>query len=156
MDETDQRSAVFTSSVIYQDPKAALAWLELVFGFQTTMVIDGQDGDDSRMHGEMSFGHGTLFVGGEWNPLAKSPRSLAGCGTQSLHVRLDADLDAHCERARSAGAEIVQDPADQFYGDRTYRARDPEGHVWTFFQGVRTLSIVEMEAAGGVEIKPGL
>jgi len=34
--------------------------------------------------------------------------------------------------ARTTGAEIIQEPETQFYGDRTYRARDPEGHIWTF------------------------
>jgi uncharacterized glyoxalase superfamily protein PhnB len=32
---------VFTSSVFYRDPKAALAWLEQAFGFEVTMAIDG-------------------------------------------------------------------------------------------------------------------
>lgn len=88
--------------------------------------------------------------------LAKSPKSLGGCGTQSIHVKLARDLGAHCQRAREAGAEIVQEPADQFYGERTYRARDPEGHLWTFSQTVRVMSIAEMESAGGVKIKSGL
>jgi uncharacterized glyoxalase superfamily protein PhnB len=37
-----------------------------------------------------------------------------------------------CERARAAGAEVLLEPEKQFYGDRTYRARDSEGHIWTF------------------------
>jgi uncharacterized glyoxalase superfamily protein PhnB len=42
------------------------------------------------------------------------------------------DIDAHCAHARAASATIVTEPATQFYGDRTYRAQDPEGHIWTF------------------------
>lgn len=34
--------------------------------------------------------------------------------------------------AQAGGAVIEQELQDQFYGDRTYRAKDPEGHVWTF------------------------
>jgi hypothetical protein len=34
--------------------------------------------------------------------------------------------------ARTAGADIIAEPETQFYGDRTYRAKDPEGHIWTF------------------------
>ena len=48
-----------------------------------------------------------------------------------VHVYVD-DVDAHFERARAAGAEIVQEPADQEYGDRRYDAKDPEGHFWSF------------------------
>jgi uncharacterized glyoxalase superfamily protein PhnB len=43
-----------------------------------------------------------------------------------------ADPDAHYAHARAAGAEIVQDIADQDYGGRGYLCRDPEGHLWWF------------------------
>lgn len=56
-------------------------------------------------------------------------------------------------RRPSLGAILVQEPADQFYGDRTYRARDPEGHVWTFGQTVRRVSREEAEKASGLKIE---
>ena len=65
-------------------------------------------------------------------------------------------LDEHCARARSQGAVITQEPDDQFYGDRTYRAQDPEGHIWTFSQTVRLMSLDEMAAAGDVTIRTSL
>jgi uncharacterized glyoxalase superfamily protein PhnB len=43
-----------------------------------------------------------------------------------------ADLDAHCARARRAGARIVREPVDTDYGSRDYAARDPEGNLWSF------------------------
>ncbi|SIT55209.1 Glyoxalase (fragment) [Mesorhizobium prunaredense] len=61
-------------------------------------------------------------------------------------------LDSHCDRARAAGAEIVQEPVDQFYGERQYRARDPEGHVWTFSQTVRLVPREEAERLGDLQI----
>jgi uncharacterized glyoxalase superfamily protein PhnB len=69
-----------------------------------------------------------------------------------VHVEVS-DIDAHCARARAAGAEIIVEPADQFYGHRTYRARDHEGHVWTFAQPVREVSAAEMEAATGLKVR---
>ena len=60
----------------------------------------------------------------------QNPKRL-GQVTQSLYVYVD-DVDAHCARAREAGAEIIEEPADQPYGDRRYGARDPEGHHWYF------------------------
>ena len=48
-----------------------------------------------------------------------------------VYVVID-DTDAHCQRARSAGAEIVMEPTDQDYGSRDYAARDPEGNIWSF------------------------
>ncbi len=37
------------------------------------------------------------------------------------------DVDAHYAQAKAAGARVLSEPEDQFYGDRTYRAEDPEG-----------------------------
>ena len=43
-----------------------------------------------------------------------------------------ADVEAHYERARSQGVEIVREITDAFYGARIYSARDCEGHLWEF------------------------
>jgi len=143
---------VFTSSVFYQDPKAALDWLGSAFGFELIMLIESP-GDRRAIHSEMGLGgRGRLMVGGEWDARLRSPRSVDGANTQSLHVELEQDLDAHCERARAAGAVIVQEPEDQFYGARTYRALDCEGHMWTFSQWVRDVSRADAEAAIGARI----
>ena len=71
-------------------------------------------------------------------------------------MTLASGVDAHCERARAAGAVIEQEPATQFYGDRIYRCVDLEGHHWTFSEHVQELSVAEMERAGGVTIKSSL
>lgn len=62
---------------------------------------------------------------------ARTPRQLGGAMTGGIYVVVD-DADSHHERARDAGAEIVQPLADEDYGSRGYAARDPEGHVWNF------------------------
>ena len=150
MDDPFRRPSL-GSALFYKDPFAALDWLEKAFGFERTMVITDQDG---RLgHSEMKFGDGYIMVGGEWTDIVASPASVGGRNTQSVHVQLAAGLDAHCERARAAGAAILQEPADQFYGDRTYRARDPEGHVWTFGQTMRRVGREEAEAASGLKIE---
>ena len=76
--------------------------------------------------------------GGTWR---ESPRSLGGANTQNMMTYVD-DVDAHCARARSAGAEIVSEPKDTDYGDdywqdRGYEAVDLEGHHWWFYQRLR-------------------
>ena len=131
MDSSQLRPSV-SSALSYKDPKAALRWLEKAFGFEQSMVILGPD--DELAHSEMRFGNGIIMVGNEWSPRHKSPANLDGLNTQTVHVQLNEDVDAHCERARKAGAVILMEPTTQFYGDRTYRAADPEGHIlelWT-------------------------
>jgi uncharacterized glyoxalase superfamily protein PhnB len=56
-----------------------------------------------------------------------------------------ADVDAHHARAQAAGATIVASPEDQFYGARSYRAVDPEGHRWIFATQVRDVPPEELE-----------
>jgi uncharacterized glyoxalase superfamily protein PhnB len=148
MDDT-----TFTASVFYEEPKSALDWLVDAFGFEITMAIEGPPESPEMCHYEMALeGKGRVMVGGQWSPTIRSPRGVGGANTQSLHVQLADGLDAHCDRARAAGATIAQEPSDQFYGDRTYRALDLEGHMWTFAQHVRDVSRAEAEASLGQPI----
>jgi uncharacterized glyoxalase superfamily protein PhnB len=145
---------VFVSSVSYRDPKAALAWLERAFGFEVTMAIEGPDGDPTQCHYELGLGgEGRLMVGGEWAPWVRSPASVGGACTQTVHVALPSGIEEHCERARAAGATIAAEPEDQFYGDRVYRAVDLEGHHWSFSMHVRDVTRAEAEAAIGQPIE---
>src|SRR6478609_2446572 len=143
--------ASLAAALFYRDPWAALAWLEQAFGFERAMVIS--DAEGGLAHSQMTFGNGYIMVGSEWTDYTVSPLGVGGKNTQFLHVHLDDGIDAHCACAREAGAEILQEPAEQFYGDRTYRARDPEGHVWTFAQNVRPFSVEESEKATGLKIE---
>jgi len=104
-------------------------------------------------HAEMRYGDGYIMLGAEWAEFVASPASVGGKNTQAIHVHLADGIDAHCERARAAGAVILKEPADEFYGDRTYRARDPEGHVWTFGQTVRHVTREEAERMSGLKIE---
>lgn len=145
------RHSVLGSGVFYRDSRAALAWLEAAFGFEPSMVVSDDDG--RLVHAEMRFGDGYLVVDSEWTDHVASPASLGGKNTQSVYARLKDAMDVHCEQARAAGAKIVQEPTDQFYGERQYRTRDPEGHVWTFSQTVRSVPREEAERLSGLRIE---
>ncbi len=145
------RRATFGSALYYKDPFAALDFLERAFGFERTMVIT--DADGHLAHAEMRFGGGYVMIGAEWADHVASPVSTGRRNTQSVHVHLDQGIDAHCAQAIAAGAEIVRTLQDQFYGDRTYSASDPEGHVWSFGQTVRHVTREEAEQASGLRIE---
>ncbi len=132
-----------TPAIFYDDPAAALDWLSMTFGFKTRLSIPGPDG--GIVHAEMQFEDGVIMLG----PAAamdegKSPEALGGSVTQSLYVYVD-DVDAHCAQARESGAKIVSELEDKFYGDRTYAAKDLEGHLWTFAQHVRDVAPEDMQ-----------
>jgi uncharacterized glyoxalase superfamily protein PhnB len=134
----------FASRIAYKDCRAAAEWLSKAFGFKTTMLASDRGG--KVVYAEMVFGNGRIHLGGEWENV-KAPESVGGANTQTLFVHLDDGIDLHCERVRAAGGTIVQEPKDQFHGDRTYRVVDPEGHMWIFSQKLREVTTKEMEAA---------
>lgn len=152
--------STFVPAVFYKDPVAALKWLERVFGFETVTLVT--DAEGKLAHSEMSFHGGHVQVGGEWEGAIvgparmRSPASVEGINTQFVRIHLEEGLDAHCEHARTAGARILDEPTDQFYGARTYRAMDPEGHVWNFSQEVRVVTGEEMEKATGLKFQTSL
>jgi uncharacterized glyoxalase superfamily protein PhnB len=84
-----------------------------------------------RAHAEIALGGNVVMLATTWKAGGMaSPRDLPAIPSQ-LFCEVE-DVDAHYERARSAGAVIVGAPEDQPYGFRLYRALDPEGHRWLF------------------------
>jgi uncharacterized glyoxalase superfamily protein PhnB len=150
----------FQPSLFYRDPMAALRWLEAAFGFETTSLVT--DAAGRVAHSEMSFLGGAVNINPEFSgeiigeARMVSPLEVEGRGTQFIRVHLPDGLDAHFERAKAAGARITQEPGDQFYGERTYRALDPEGHVWNFAQTVAQPTLAEMEQATGLTMATSL
>jgi uncharacterized glyoxalase superfamily protein PhnB len=138
-----------SSSVFYDDPAAAISWLCRAFGFELQLKVEGDDG--AIVHSELVFGGGLVMVGGtgrtdagkeSYQQTQLSPKSLGGAHTQALCIFVD-DVDAHCARARAAGAVIFREPetsdyGDDYWSDRTYGAQDPEGHPWWFMQRLKT------------------
>lgn len=135
----------------YQDPHAAMGWLERAFGFERRLVVD--DGKGGVIHSELMLGDGYIMVVGPPSGSAVSPAAWGGRHTQSVHVQLKDGLDAHCERARAAGAKIDREPATQPYGDRVYTCTDLEDHPWSFGQTVKVMSNAEMAEATGRKIE---
>ena len=117
--------------VSYEDCAAAADWLVGAFGFEET---DRFEDEGAVTHVTLRMGDGFVFLGTPGEAYV-NPKQL-GAATVLLYIYVD-DVDAHCDRARAAGAEIANEPADQPYGERTYDARDPEGHSWYFAEQIR-------------------
>ncbi len=124
-----------TPYLLYEDVAGALQWLGRAFGLRERMRLPGPGGKVT--HAEMEFAGGVVMMG---HPGAdyKNPKRL-GQVTQSLYVYVD-DVDKHFEHAKQAGAKILEEPKDQFYGDRRYGVEDPEGHRWYFARHVRDVA----------------
>ena len=132
-----------SSSLFYENAAAAIDWLVRAFGFEVQERVEDEQG--RIVHSQLVLDGGLIMVGQTGlqadREFQQSPQALGGTNTQSLAVHVD-DVDAHCERARAAGAKITMEPATQDYGegywvDRSYGAWDLEGHHWWFLQRLR-------------------
>ena len=126
--------------LLYEDATAALAWLTTAFGFTERMHLTGADG--SVAHAEIEMSGGVIMLGHPGADYQGPRRHGKICQLTSVYVD---DVDAHFEHSKAAGAKILTEPKDEFYGDRCYRAEDPEGHQWNFAQHIKDVSPQEMQ-----------
>lgn len=118
--------------LIYPDPSAAAEWLARAFGFTERLRI-------ANHRIQMRAGEGCFTI---------AEGNVAPNRSHIIEVRVE-DARAHCERARQAGAVILDEPTDHMYGERQYNAQDFHGHQWDFTQ---TLADVEPESWGGTSV----
>ncbi|HYQ44033.1 MAG TPA: VOC family protein [Polyangiaceae bacterium] len=133
-----------SSSVFYDDPRAAIDWLCRAFGFEVRLKVEGENG--VIHHSELCFGEALVMVSGTggkepWQAVYRSPREV-GFVTQANALFVD-DVDAHHQRAIAAGAKILRaletnDYGAEYWTDRSYGALDLEGHLWWFMQRLRS------------------
>ena len=131
-----------TPHMLYADVAAALEFLQRAFGFEEVLRYTGAQGYVN--HAETRLGDEVIYLGDPGDEY-RNPAALGGA-TVLIGVHGVEDVDALCERARGAGAEITEEPADQEYGERRFGATDPEGHKWFFSQPIREVAPEEWGA----------
>ena len=112
----DAEARTFEAQPFDADVKAALSWLDKALGFETTTIIESAAGG-IRAH--VANGDSMIAPASEGVEAAgrrqvrKGPASVGGVNTQAIEVQQQEDVDAHCERARAAGAVILREPKDE-------------------------------------------
>ncbi len=95
-------------------------------------------------HAEIKIGETVLMLADEYPERGiLSPLALGGT-TFSIHLHVDR-VDDLMERAVEAGATVVREAADQFYGERTGMIRDPFGHEWLLGQHIEDVTPEKMQ-----------
>ncbi len=126
----------------YEDAGAMVEWLCGAFGFEEEAGARHTSADGTVTHAELRHDDGRIMLATPTPDYQAPKRHRAGCEAAArwldnpwvidgVLVEVD-DLDAHCARARAAGATILREPADPGIGVRIYAAEDPEGHRWMF------------------------
>jgi len=119
----------------YEDVVAAIEWLTRVFGFEERS--EARLSWEGGVRAWMEIGEGLIVLSDSGGHDRHSPK-LGGNVHMALKVYVD-DVDGHFRRAKAAGAVILSEPEDGFWGGRVYRAQDLEGHQWEFSQANRDL-----------------
>lgn len=121
----------------YKDAPAAIDFLCRAFGFARHAVYGDEKDPSIVHHAELVLGRSMIMVSsdrpGEVRERYGWKTALeAGCITMCVCAYVP-DPDAHCARAKAAGAQIIIGPYDNpGYPGRAYDARDLEGNVWNF------------------------
>ena len=133
-----------TPRLVLRDASAAIDFYRAAFGAQELGErFTGPGGE--VIHAELRIGDSVVMVTegtGDAAP-ARPPDSVGGSVTAIMATYWE-DVDAAWERALGAGAEILYPLADQFYGERGGRLRDPFGHQWMLSQRIEVVSAEEM------------
>jgi uncharacterized glyoxalase superfamily protein PhnB len=109
----------------------AIVWLSKTFGF-----VEHYRYGSPLSGAQMSAGKAWIMLRQAGHE--ETPKKL-GFGTQSLTVFIE-DIEAHFQRAKSAGAAIVEELHETEYGELQYGAEDLDGHHWRFSRHARDVS----------------
>src|SRR5258706_7177786 len=130
------RSPDLVPTLAYEDVPRAAHWLSRVFGFKERS--DARLTWDGGAMTWMEIGGGLVHLSSSGGHDLYTQKIVGGLRT-ALKVYVD-DVERHFAHAELAGANIVSDLKNGFWGGRFYRANDLEGHCWEFSQKGRDLA----------------
>jgi uncharacterized glyoxalase superfamily protein PhnB len=136
---TGMEITIHTTFLPQEDPEASLAFYRDTLGFEVRN--DVEFGGRHWITVGPAEQPGTSIV---LEPPAAEPgltdderRTILEMMAKGTYARLilgTADLDALFERLQASGAEVIQEPTEQFYGVRDFAVRDPAGNHIRFNQ----------------------
>jgi len=128
---------LMSSVTILNDCAKAIGWYKAVLGAKQRLRFDMPGG--MVAHCELGFGDSVLMMGSPMPPQFPPKQACLG-----IYVK---DCDAIYRKALSEGARSLQEPTDQFYGDRNAKFEDPFGNEWSVMTHVKDVSEREMKKA---------
>jgi PhnB protein len=128
---------ILSSVTVLDDCTRAIEWYKKVLGAKQRLRLDMPGG--TVAHCELGFGDAVLMLGSP-----RPPQFPPKNANLAIYVK---NCDATYNEALSAGARSLQEPSDQFYGDRNARFEDPFGNEWSVMTHVKDVSEREMKKA---------
>jgi len=141
-----------TPYLAIQGAAEAIDFYKKVFGALELMRMPGPQG--KLGHVEIKVGDSKIMLADESEQMNfRSPRAHGGT---PVHIMVYVkDVDATVAKAIEAGAKMMREVQDMFYGDRTGSFEDPFGHFWHIATHVRDVSMKELKRAAEEMAKTG-
>jgi len=136
---------IVTPTIIVRGAANAIEFYKKAFGAKELSRMEGPGG--KIMHAEIKIGDSIVMLGDEMPEMgATSPETVGG--TSASLMIYTKDVDALFNQAVAAGGKVTMPVADQFWGDRYGRVKDPFGHDWQLATRKENLSAKEMARRG--------
>jgi PhnB protein len=121
------------TSVIVDGAQEVIDFLKKTFDAKERLMMPGQPGKIA--HAELEIGDSLVMI---------SDATEQYPATRCRVYAYVADVDATYKRALAAGAKGVEEPQNQFWGDRTAAIVDSKGNHWAIATRVEDLSSEEI------------
>lgn len=117
--------------LMVKDAKTSAEYYQRVFGLELLKLNEDESG--KTFHAELKYKDIDIMCGNVemWGNGAKTPAEGNYMSPVNLYLYCE-DVDSFYQSVKKAGAKVLSEPEDQFWGDRMFQVADPDGHHWTF------------------------
>jgi len=131
-----------TPYLAVEDAAAAIDYYKKVFGAKERVRMDAPDGKIG--HAELEIGDSLVMLADAVPQFSTRAPTEVGATTASIFLYVE-DVDTVVKGAVDAGATVLMEVADQFWGDRFGTVQDPFGHQWSVATHVEDVPPEEIE-----------
>lgn len=128
-----------TASLAVSDVAGLLAFLTAAFEAEVQI----RDNEEDPAFAAVKLGNSRLFVTRGWAPHGHLPVAAQESSPVSQHMYVE-DVDAVIGKAIEAGAQLLAEPSDMYWGERCGAIVDPFGHRWTIATRIENLTAEEI------------
>lgn len=131
-----------TAYLCVKDAAKGIEFYKKAFGAEEVLRMKAPNG--AVMHAEIQIGDSKIMLADEHPEMGfKAPQAFGGSPMKLLLYV--SDVDKRVEQAVKAGAKLIREVKDQFYGDRSGAVEDPFGYTWYLATHIEDVSAEEMK-----------
>lgn len=140
----ERKNTTIAPSIRVRDMQKSLDFYTKTLGFQATDTLTRKDGRIA--HASVGFDSPVLMLSPvEYVRTAQTKEDLAknklGIGVEfCIGMNGAKKLDAFFNEVKAKGITVVNEPKTEFWGDRIFTVKDPDGYALTFSEHVNDVT----------------